>query len=125
MLYGLGNIAENAVDFAASRVRIQASWNKEAVTIIIADDGPGVAPHVLARLGEPYVTTRDAAQREEGDAGGGLGLGLFIAKTLLERSGGAMRIVNALSPETGAKATIVWPRASFEQRRFEQGRRGA
>ena len=58
MLYGLGNIAENAVDFAKSRARIQASWNKETVTIVIADDGPGVAPHVLARLGEPYVTTQ-------------------------------------------------------------------
>ena len=80
MLYGLGNIAENAVDFARSRVRIYASWTHGAVTIVIADDGPGVTPHVLARLGEPYVTTRGAA-RDEGETGGGLGLGLFIAET--------------------------------------------
>jgi two-component system sensor histidine kinase RegB len=118
MLYGLGNIAENAVDFAKSRASIQAWWNKETVTIVIADDGPGVAPHVLARLGEPYITTRAAAQREEDETGGGLGLGLFIAKTLLERSGAAMRIVNALPPATGAQATVVWPRAAFEQGRL-------
>jgi two-component system sensor histidine kinase RegB len=118
MLYGLGNIAENAVDFAKSRTSIQAWWNKETVTIVIADDGPGVAPHVLARLGEPYITTRAAAQREEDETGGGLGLGLFIAKTLLERSGAAMRIVNALPPATGAQATVVWPRAAFEQGRL-------
>jgi two-component system sensor histidine kinase RegB len=121
MLYGLGNIAENAVDFASSEVRIEATWTGETVTIVIADDGPGVSPHVLARLGEPYVTTRGAVQNDEGETGGGLGLGLFIAKTLLERSGAALTIVNPLSPATGAQATIVWPRLAFEQGR--QGRK--
>ena len=121
MLYGLGNIAENAVDFAASEVRIAATWTSETVTIVIADDGPGVSPHVLARLGEPYVTTRGAVQNDEGETGGGLGLGLFIAKTLLERSGAALTIVNPPPPSTGAQATIVWPRPAFEQGR--QGRK--
>jgi len=114
MLHGLGNIAENAVDFAARRVRIHASWNDETVTIVIADDGPGVAPHVLARMGEPYIAARGAAQEERRETGGGLGLGLFIAKTLLERSGAALSIVNAAAPATGAQATVTWPRASFE-----------
>jgi two-component system sensor histidine kinase RegB len=123
MLYGLGNIAENAVDFAHNRVRVEASWSSETVKIVIADDGPGVAPHVLARMGEPYITTRGGAAGEEGDRGGGLGLGLFIAKTLLERSGGAMRIVNGLAPATGAQASVVWPRLAFEQGR--QGRQQA
>jgi two-component system, sensor histidine kinase RegB len=117
MLYGLGNIAENAVDFAHSRVRIQTAWTNDRVTISIVDDGPGVTPNVLARLGEPYVTTRGSEAKEDGETGGGLGLGLFIAKTLLERSGAAMRIVNLLPPATGARATIVWPRWSFEQGR--------
>lgn len=117
MLYGLGNIAENAVDFADQGVRIHAFWNDETVAIVIADDGPGVAPHVLARMGEPYITARRAAQKDELETGGGLGLGLFIAKTLLERSGGALRIVNAPAPATGAQATVIWPRLSFEQGR--------
>jgi two-component system, sensor histidine kinase RegB len=120
MLYGLGNIAENAVDFARERVAIRASWTPETVKIVIADDGPGVTPHVLSRLGEPYVTTRGADQRDEGETGGGLGLGLFIAKTLIERSGGALGIVNAAPPGAGAQATVAWPRLSFEQGR--QGR---
>jgi two-component system sensor histidine kinase RegB len=120
MLYGLGNIAENAVDFARRHVRIQAAWTDETVSIVIADDGPGVLPHVLARLGEPYVTTRDAAQSQDRGTGGGLGLGLFIAKTLLERSGATLKIVNLLSPATGARATVVWPRRSFEQGRQER-----
>jgi two-component system sensor histidine kinase RegB len=116
MLYGLGNIVENAVDFARSLVRVDASWTNEAVTIFISDDGPGVAQHVLARLGEPYVTTR-GGQRAEGETGGGLGLGLFIAKTLLERSGAALAIVNRPPPATGARARVVWSRLAFEQGR--------
>jgi two-component system, sensor histidine kinase RegB len=120
MLYGLGNIAENAVDFAHSQVRIDASWTNETVMIVISDDGPGVLSHVLARLGEPYVTTRGLDQRDEGETGGGLGLGLFIAKTLLERSGAALRIINLSPPARGARATIVWSRVAFEQGR--QGR---
>jgi two-component system sensor histidine kinase RegB len=78
-------------------------------------------PHVLARLGEPYVTTRGPGQREEGETGGGLGLGLFIAKTLLERSGAVLNIVNPPPPSTGARASVVWPRLAFEQGR--QGRK--
>jgi two-component system, sensor histidine kinase RegB len=123
MLYGLRNIIENATDFAERKVRVAASWSDEAVTIVIADDGPGVAPHILARLGEPYVTTRRDDGRENG---GGLGLGLFIAKTLLERSGAETTIVNVGSPGAGAVATIRWPRASFEQgrRRSQEGLEG-
>jgi two-component system sensor histidine kinase RegB len=114
MLYGLRNIIENAVDFASKRLRVSASWSDEQVEIIIADDGPGVAPHILARLGEPYITTRGEDGR---DNGGGLGLGLFIAKTLLERSGAATSIVNLAAPASGAVASVVWPRGAFEQGR--------
>ncbi|MGO8832597.1 MAG: ATP-binding protein, partial [Roseiarcus sp.] len=78
---------------------------------------PGVAPQVLARMGEPYIAARGAAQQEGRETGGGLGLGLFIAKTLLERSGGELTIVNAPAPATGAEATVTWPRASFERGR--------
>jgi two-component system, sensor histidine kinase RegB len=117
MLYGLGNILENAVDFARQRVRILASWNEGAVKIVVSDDGPGVAPHVLARLGEPYIAERGAAPEGGRETGGGLGLGLFIAKTLLERSGGELSIVNASGAGSGAEATVAWPRASFERGR--------
>ncbi|HLW90928.1 MAG TPA: ATP-binding protein, partial [Roseiarcus sp.] len=117
MLYGLRNIMENAADFAEKEISVRASWSEEAVKIIIADDGPGVAPHILARLGEPYITTRGEESDERGGTGGGLGLGLFIAKTLLERSGAETQIVNGAEPGVGAIATIAWSRASFEQGR--------
>ena len=84
--------------------------------IEIRDDGPGYAPDVLLRVGEPYVTTRSAAERARtARRAVGLGLGLFIAKTLIERSGAQLTLTNAAPPEPGAVARIVWPRHAFER----------
>jgi two-component system sensor histidine kinase RegB len=110
MIYGLGNIVDNAVDFARSTVTIAAEWTPSLVLLTIADDGPGFPPDVLMRAGEPYLSRGSAENR----AGGGLGLGLFIAKTLLERGGAALEFSNRPAPETGASIRIVWPRALFE-----------
>ena len=116
VVYGLANIVDNAVDFADSKVTIQASWTADEVRLDIRDDGPGYAPEVLLRVGEPYVTTRSAAEQIETgeDGGSGLGLGLFIAKTLIERSGAQLTLTNASPPATGAVARIIWPRRAFE-----------
>jgi two-component system sensor histidine kinase RegB len=118
VIYGLSNILDNAADFAESQVTVEASWSPHEVFIEIRDDGPGYAPDILLRVGEPYVTTRSAASRSEtGDeeGGSGLGLGLFIAKTLLERSGAQLTLTNAAPPASGAIARIVWPRHAFDQ----------
>ena len=115
MLYGLGNLVENAIDFALSEVRITLWWSEAFVTIGIADDGPGFSPDVLTRLGEPYITSR-GQRRAKVDEGSGLGLGLFIAKTLLERSGASVTTANAASPDHGARVVVTWPRASFDRR---------
>lgn len=112
LLYGLGNLIENATQFAKSRVDVDASWDRDAITVTIADDGPGFAEDLLARLGEPYLTTRARNTAPEGDAPGGLGLGIFIAKTLLERSGGRLAFGN--TKEGGARVTITWPRTAVE-----------
>src|SRR5579872_1171511 len=61
--YGLGNLIENAVDFAHSRVEIFAQWTEDEVGIVISDDGPGFAPEVVDRIGAPYVTHRRPAGR--------------------------------------------------------------
>src|SRR5690606_11913064 len=90
VIYGLGNLVENAVDFARNHVIIRWSWDHAMVRITIVDDGPGFPAEVLDRIGEPYVSRRPAGAT----AGGGLGLGLFIAKTLLERSGAALDFAN-------------------------------
>jgi two-component system sensor histidine kinase RegB len=116
VLYGLGNLVENAVEFARSRVEITARWSGREVSIAIADDGPGVAPDVIDALGEPYVTTRPVRPRGQTSAGepSGLGLGFFIAKTLLERSGAAVALDNREWPSRGAIAKISWSRSAFE-----------
>lgn len=83
ILYGLGNLLENAVDYARSHVLFRAAWDAEHLELSIADDGPGYPVDVLERIGEPFLTARNRVRRE---SGGGLGLGLFIAKALLERN---------------------------------------
>ena len=115
MIYGVGNLIENAVEFARSKVLITARWNDREVMISIADDGPGIAAEVMETLGEPYVTTRRAAsvKADEGKASG-LGLGFFIAKTLLERSGAKIDMANRRHPARGAIVTVTWARHAFE-----------
>ncbi len=109
LLYGLGNLVENAVDFARSQVDIAAQWTPSGLSITLRDDGPGFAPEVIARIGQPYVTSR-ARDRMAPDEESGLGLGFFIAKTLLERTGASLSFENRPVPETGALIKITWPR---------------
>ena len=116
--YGLGNLIENAVDFAHRRVEIFAQWTDDEVSITISDDGPGFAPEVVDRLGAPYVTHRRPGPRgPEGDEDAvfGLGLGFFIAKTLLERSGAKLSLTNQAPPLHGATISVTWSRADFER----------
>jgi two-component system sensor histidine kinase RegB len=111
ILYGLGNLLDNALGFAARTVTVEARWDANSVTVRIKDDGKGFPPDILSRVGEPYVTTRGGAA-DIGEEGAGLGLGLFIAKSLLERSGATLTATNA--PEGGAVLTVAWPREHFE-----------
>lgn len=114
VIYGIGNIIENAIEFAASRVEATAEWNDRIVEVTIADDGPGFKPEVMDSIGEPYVTTRPADAHGRDTKAKGLGLGFFIAKTLLERSGATVNLENRQAPETGAIVRIRWPRSEFE-----------
>lgn len=118
ILYGLGNLVENAIDFARTEVRVEANWTADFVSIRIEDDGPGFSPDVVMRLGEPYVTSRAPQRRAKSEDGDGLGLGLFIAKTLLERSGASVMTANVDPPATGARVVITWPRQVFERGRL-------
>jgi two-component system sensor histidine kinase RegB len=114
--YGLGNILENAVDFAETRVEIDARWSLNQVSITVRDDGPGFHDNVFDRLGDPFVTTRPGYGEDwdEGSQHGGMGLGFFIAKTLLERSGAAVSLANRPAPEHGAVVHVVWPRSLID-----------
>ena len=117
MLYGLGNFIENAADFALAEVGVTAHYSKSRVAIVITDDGPGFTPDVLEKLGEPYVTTRPRKGRASADPDNsheGMGLGFFIGKTLLERTGATVAIANRADGETGACLTVRWPRRAVE-----------
>jgi len=112
ILYGLGNLVENAVDFAAARVEIAVRWSEQDVAVTISDDGPGFPPEILRRIGEPYVTSRRRIGTEGEESG--LGLGFFIAKTLLERSGATVAFLNRPGPQEGAVVRVRWARHDIE-----------
>lgn len=118
VIYGLANLVENAVDFARTRVDVTATWSARDVVITIADDGPGIPHLVLDALGEPYITTRPTRRPGQGTDGepSGMGLGFFIAKTLLERSGATVVLENRPAPAGGAIARVTWRREIFEAR---------
>ena len=111
VLHGLSSLVENAVDFAGTEVELRAQVTADVLRIEIRDDGPGFAADVLARLGEPYLTTRSQGENSRTHHQG-LGLGFFIAKTLLERSGARVEVGNRRP--NGAVVTALWSRASLE-----------
>ena len=115
ILYGLGNLLENAVDFAQERVEVTADWTGDDVAVVISDDGPGFAPEILDRIGEPYVRSSKRRRMNAGGETTGLGLGFFIAKTLLERSGATLDFENRAFPDRGAVVKVRWGRSDFER----------
>ena len=114
ILYGLGNILENAVDFARERVVVKANWTGDSVEVEVSDDGSGFPPEIIDRMGEPYVTS-ERGRRMRGREMPGLGLGFFIAKTLLARSGAKICLKNKQFPQRGAIVRVRWKRADFER----------
>ena len=121
IIHGLRNMIQNAVDFATSKVWVESSWTKETITIIIADNGYGYPANLLGRLGDPFLTAKIGKQNRQGYEG--MGLGLFIAKTLLERTGAKISFMNGHRNQTsnqskvepsGAIVEINWPRNKVE-----------
>lgn len=113
LVNGLGNILSNAQQFARTRVDVAVIWNGERVVVRVRDDGHGFRTSVLMRLGEPYLSTRRGSD-------GHMGLGIFIARTLLERNGAEVSFRNRA--RRGAEVEIRWPRAILEQRIREEER---
>ncbi len=106
IMHGLGNLIQNAVQFARREVTVTTSWTEETVAVDIVDDGPGFAPQVLARVGEPYISGRSGESQH-------MGLGIFIAQSLLERTGARLTFANA--PQGGAEVVVEWQRADLVQ----------
>ena len=105
IMHGLNNLVQNAVQFARREVSVTTFWDRSTVTVEVVDDGPGFPLHLLGRLGEPYISTRAGAADH-------MGLGIFIAQSLLERSGA--RLVFDNLPDGGAHVAISWNRANLE-----------
>jgi len=123
LIHGLRNLVQNAVDFAKDKVWIDSSWSVGFLTVRIVDDGDGYPPQMLGRIGDPFLRFRRSAQdlhqRPEYE---GMGLGLFIAKTLLERTGAELTFANAADPflstserpeRCGAVVEVRWPLAAL------------
>jgi two-component system sensor histidine kinase RegB len=107
IMHGLGNILQNAMQFATKAVRVETQTDAQRIAMTVSDDGPGFSSGLLGRLGEPYLSLRDQEHEH-------LGLGIFIAQTLLERTGAEVTFVNGLDGALeGAAVTIIWPRSAL------------
>lgn len=102
--HSLANLIDNAIKFATQEVHIVIRLGPQYVDLTIEDDGPGFPPEVLELLGEPYIPSRQPS--------GGLGLGVFIAETLLARTGATLQFESLAS---GASVTITWHRTALEK----------
>lgn len=123
IIHGLRNLIQNAVDFATGTVWIDAEWTESRVLIRITDDGQGFPPHQLGRIGDPFIRRKPGGSRTARPGYEGMGLGLFIAKTLLERTGAELAFANATDPfleqdqqpeRSGAIVEVTWPRTQIE-----------
>ncbi len=119
IVHGLRNLIQNAVDFAHGHVWVETGWTDDKITIRIQDDGPGFPPHLIGRIGDPFMRDRrGASERNARPAYEGMGLGLFIAKTLLERTGAELSFANGPNIQDpaaddrgrcGALIEVSWP----------------
>ena len=126
IIHGLRNLIQNAVDFAHSKIWIETSWTNDSISIRIIDDGRGFPPHLIGKMGEPFIRNRKTdADRKIRPEYAGMGLGLFIAKTLLERSGAELSFANGSDPHkskssqtgkerSGAIVKVTWPRSQID-----------
>jgi two-component system sensor histidine kinase RegB len=122
LIHGVRNLVQNAVDFAKNAVWIEGSWTAEDLILRISDDGSGFAQQILSRIGDPFLRNkRDLPPSRPGYEG--MGMGLFIAKTLLERTGAQLSFANGTDPflnaeerpqRCGAIVEVIWPLAGLQ-----------
>ncbi|PQM56534.1 MAG: two-component sensor histidine kinase [Rhodobacteraceae bacterium] len=135
LIYGLRNIIQNAIHFSTRTVFLDVKYDSKTIIFQISDDGDGFPAHLLDRIGEPFLI--EGIEEEYFDISRphyeGMGLGLFIAKTLLEHLGGIVSfknkggnsshnkgrkeiVLNKESSGTGAVVTIQFDRSDLEEK---------
>ncbi len=113
LIHGLGNLLQNAIEFAREEVKVTIAWNDAEIGITISDDGKGFPRELLDRLGDPYLSSgADVKKKPTERKGDHMGLGIFIAQQLIERSGGTVSFDN--NSYGGAEVIATWPRSAFE-----------
>lgn len=124
ILHGLRNLIQNAVDFARSHVWIDVVWTNETIKVLVADDGKGYPQEFIGRIGDPFLRRHKRKKDPARPEYEGMGLGLFIAKTLLERSNARLTFANgtataapspALESATGAMVSVIWDRQDIAE----------
>ena len=103
IIYGLRNFIGNANKFAKEKIFITLKSNNDFSEVIIEDDGEGYPSEILSKIGEPYL--RPFKKKRESQTG--LGLGIFIGKTLLEKNFASINCQNSKT-RTGAEVSIRW-----------------
>tara|TARA_E500000178_G_scaffold332439_1_gene366243 strand:+ start:73 stop:1302 length:1230 start_codon:yes stop_codon:yes gene_type:complete len=96
MMYALGNIIQNAIFYSKETIKVELDYNKNDLRIIITDDGLGFSKDIIDKLGEPYISKNNQ----------GMGLGIFIAKNLIENMGGNINLYN--SKDDNAVVEIIF-----------------
>jgi two-component system sensor histidine kinase RegB len=131
-IHGIRNLVQNAIDFADSMVWVQTVWSETSVRVVVGDDGPGYPTELLGRIGDPFLSKRKVANTKDVSRPEyeGMGLGLFIAKTMLERTGAELTFTNGtpdgyqlnnqsrtmqvMEEATGAIVNVRWARKDIE-----------
>jgi two-component system sensor histidine kinase RegB len=104
--HGLGTLLQNAFEFARREVVVKLAADERELKVTISDDGPGFDPALLGQLGEPYVSRGNEGRESQGEH---MGLGVFIAVTLLSRTGATLHFGNR--PAGGGEVVVGWRRA--------------
>ena len=103
IVYGLRNFIGNAIKFAGKEVRIKLISDDQNLVLVVNDDGPGFAEDIIKLIGEPYLKSRSKKITDKA----GLGLGIFLGKTLLERKKARLTFSNKEDLK-GAAVKISW-----------------
>ena len=110
IVYGLRNFIGNANKFANENIYISIRSDSQNTEITIEDDGPGIPKDILNKIGEPYIKTLKTKDSKKS----GLGLGIFIGKTLLEKNSAKIIIRNS-ETRGGAEVKIDWENRNLKK----------
>jgi two-component system sensor histidine kinase RegB len=109
IIYGIRNFIGNANKFAKKKIYISIKSDNQSTEISIEDDGNGYSKDVLNKIGEPYIKSSSYYDQSKS----GLGLGIFIGKTLLERNGAKVICRNSKT-RSGAEVLLIWKNSELK-----------